>query len=282
MNKRVLFSSLTMLMATAIIYFSGCTGSQNKEKSANEAAADSIKKELTLSPETQSMLYEFPTPFEVTGMLGQAKAGYIFDMTNPAENVSKYVTEKSKALNLGVYSSDLAYSATYNMVDETNGFLGCTGKLADELGIAGVYESNLVERVKSFGDNKDSLVALVSNVFQSTNDFLEKNNRTQVAVLAATGGFVEGIYLAAALNMVARDNTQISTVIANQRETYGKLMTILDVYSQDEQMKPLYENMAKLKAVFTDYGLEPGKALPQESAVAINDLTEFVRNEMIK
>ena len=279
--KRNIFFSLATLMAVSIIFLTSC-GIGTTDKEANKEAADSIKKELTLTPEAKNLLYALPTPFEVSEMLKNAQAGYIFDITNPVENVDKYMTEQSKAINLGIYSADLAYSATYNQIDNTNKFLGCTSKLANELGIAGVYQPNLVEKIKEFNNNKDSLVELVSDIFNATNDFLSKNNRNQVSVYIATGAFIEGLYLASSLNIVAKDNTQISEVILKQGDNYTKMMMILDLYQDDPGMKSVYDKMFKLKSVFAYFVQQPGKPLSKEKSFEINDLIEHIRNSFIQ
>ncbi len=275
------FSGIALLAIFLTIALAGCNNASTDQQ-ANQAAADTIKKEITLSPESQNLLYQFPTPFEVTMMLEKAKAGFIFDITNSPDNIGKYVTEKSKAINLGVYSADLSYSATYNRIDETNKFLACTAKLADELGIAGVYDQSMLERVKKYSNNKDSLVGIISKVFSTTNDFLSKNNRNQIAVLIAAGGFVEGLYLAATLSEVAKDNKLIVSVIVKQKDNLDKLATILEAYKMDETMAPVYEQVNKLKPVFTDYGMEAGKKLPAQKAAEVSDLAESVRIALTK
>jgi hypothetical protein len=279
MNRLSGIALAALLIALAI---TSCNNPAASDQQANAEAADTIRKEVTLTPESQSLLYQFPTPFEVTTMLEKAKAGFIFDITNPPADVNKYTTEKSKALNLGVYSADLSYSATYNRTDEANKFLAATNKLADELGIAGVYDQNLLEKVKKFNNNKDSLVAMVNKVFSLTNDFLSKNNRNQIAVLIAAGGFVEGLYLAASLNEVAKDNKMISAIIFKQKDNLDKLVAILDAYQADENMKPVADAVAKLKPIFTGYGLEAGTKIPMQKAAEIADLAESVRNGFVK
>jgi hypothetical protein len=270
-------SGVALVALFLVIALSSCNNASTNDQNANAAAADTLKKEVTLSPESQSLLNSFPTPFEVTAMLEKSKAGFIFDITNPPANVGKYSTEMSKALNLGVYSADLSYSATYNRTDETNKFLACTNKLADELGIAGVYDQSLLEKVKKFNNNKDSLIGLITNVFNQTNAFLATNNRTQVAVLIASGGFAEGLYLAASLAEVAKDNTKIMAVIAAQKDNHMKLLTILEAYQADAEMKPVADAIAKLKPIWGNYGIESGKKIPQQAANEISQLTESVR-----
>ena len=278
---RTIFTSL-FLALSAILAMTSCNNTANQDKQANQSAADTIKKDVNLSPENRNLLYQFPTPFEVTMMLQRAKAGFIFNITNSPANVTKYSTEKAKALNLGVYSADLAYSSTYNYVDETNKFIACTGKLANDLGIAGVYDPGIVERVKKFNNNKDSLVNMVTKIFNGTNDFLSKNNRNQIAVLVAAGTFVEALYLTASLNQVAADNKAISTVIFKQKENLDKLITILTAYNMASELKPVGDEVSKLKAIYTNYGLEADKKLPQGKAAEIGDLTQSVRDSFIK
>ena len=278
---RTIFTSL-FLALSAILAMTSCNNTANQDKQANQSAADTIKKDVNLSPENRNLLYQFPTPFEVTMMLQRAKAGFIFNITNSPANVTKYSTEKAKALNLGVYSADLAYTSTYNYVDETNKFIACTGKLANDLGIAGVYDPGIVERVKKFNNNKDSLVNMVTKIFNGTNDFLSKNNRNQIAVLVAAGTFVEALYLTASLNQVAADNKAISTVIFKQKENLDKLITILTAYNMDSELKPVGDEVSKLKAIYTNYGLEADKKLPQGKAAEIGDLTQSVRDSFIK
>jgi len=280
-TKRDFFLSLAGLLAVSILFLAGC-GSGAGDKKANEEAADTINKELVLTPEAKNMLYELPTPFDVTNMLQEAQAGYIFDITNPIENAGKYMTEKSKALNLGIYSADLAYSATYRQIDNTNKFLENTSRLSDELGIAGIYQPDLFDKVKKFADNKDSLVALFTHIFTATNDFLSKNNRNQVSIYTSAGAFIEGLYLASSLNVVAVDNAKISAIIFAQADTYSKLMTIIKLYQEDEEMESVYNELLKLKPVFTEYAIEPGASLNKEKAAEIMDLIEFPRNTFIQ
>lgn len=280
-NASILSGALPVVLFLALA-FTSCNNPSAEHQNANAAAADTIKKEVTLSPESKNLLYSFPTPFEVTRMLEKAKAGFIFDITNPPANVDKYSTQMAKSLNLGVYSADLSYSATYNRADETNKFLACTNKLADELGIAGVYDQTLLDKVKKYNNNKDTLIALINKVFSQTTDFLASNNRTQVAVLIACGAFSEGVYLAASLAAVAKDNTRIMAVIAEQKGNYAKLQSILEAYNADEKMKPVIDGIGTLSPIWENYGIDSGKKVPQEAVNSINDLAESVRMAFVK
>lgn len=275
-------SGVIFLALFLILVFSGCKNRGEKGQNADNAIFDTVNKEVILTPESKSLLYKFPTPFEVTKLLIAAQAGYISDITNPPDNVVKYVTEQSKALNLGIYSADLSYATTYNQNDDINKFLASTGKLADELGIKGVYDKTLIEKVQKFNNNKDSLITMITKVFDQTNDFLSKNDRTQITVLITSGGFAEGIYLASLLGEMAKDNTKIMAVIASQKENYNTLAMILDAYKDDASMKPVYDGILKLKPIWDNYDIGSGKKVTQQNAKEISLLTQSVRSEFIK
>ncbi|NCA77022.1 MAG: hypothetical protein EOM90_11880 [Alphaproteobacteria bacterium] len=271
-------SAVTFLAVGLLLW--NCSGG-TREPASQEKTADTLYPEARLSAEIKQELYALPTPLEITIILEKSRAGYIFDITNPPGNAAKYIAEREKALNLGVYTADLAYSATYGQKDATNKFLACTAKLSDELGIAGIYEAGLVERVKRVGNNRDSLVGMVENVLMHTSSLLARQNRHYLAVLIATGAFVEGLYLAAELNVVAENNTLISSVIEKQQLHLNQLLTVMEPFRECKQMDALFQQLTSLRSVFTDFGLKPGKPLPREKAMALSDVVEKVRNEII-
>ena len=259
-----------------------CGTPGDKGSQADESEQDIIKKEVILSPETQDLLNRFPTPLEGALMLREAKAPYVFSLTNSPANLNRYFTEKTKAINLGIYSTDLAYSSAYQRASETEKFLYCTSKLAGDLGISGVYDRSLIDKLNSKSTNRDSLVALIQRFFSETGNFLRRNNRNQVAVLVAAGGFVEGLYIASSLCQVVTDNGKIASVIYSQKVSLDKIIRILGEYGDDSNVRPVADELAKLKPVYTEYLTGSGKAVPARTCSSIAELAGAVRASMIK
>lgn len=270
-----------LIVLISCIILPACQNTGNKTSATDESNPDIIKKEVILSPETQDLLNRFPTPFEVTNMLQEAGAPYIFSLTNSPENVSNYFTEKTKALNLGVYSTDLAYSSVYQRADEIDKFLFCTGKLAGDLGIGGVYDKDLLKKANSYKDKRDSLISLVRNFTRANSDFLRRNNRTQVAVLVAAGAFAEGLYITSSLCLLSPDNNAIRAGITSQKESLGKLLLILGEYGEDSNLKPVADELSKLKDVFTLLGQGTSKPTPKDLEQMV-DISGKVRASLIK
>jgi len=94
-------------------------------------------------------------------MINKAGASFIIGICNPIDNVGKYMTEKTKAINLGIYGADLAYSTTYQMKQETMNFLKVCRQLVEELNINAGFTPELAINVEKNIDNKDSLINIL-------------------------------------------------------------------------------------------------------------------------
>jgi len=270
-----------LLMPACLLLMPACGSRISNDGSSEDSVQEIIKREVVLSPEAQDMLNRFPTPLDVTTTLQTAKAPYLFSLCNPPANLNEYFTEKTKALNLGVFSTDLAYSSVYQRAEEIDKFLFCTGKLAGDLGIGGVYDKDLLKKANGYKDNRDSLLALVRTFLSGTSDFLRRNNRTQVAVFVACGAFTEGLYITSSLCQFAPGNSRIREGILAQKGNLDKLLLILGEYGSDSNIKPVADEMAKLKKVFDILGAK-NKHLSPVDLDAVVDITGKVRDYMIK
>lgn len=281
-----IYHALAVIGLMAILQ--GCLAPSDEEAEhkafveSQKVKYNALRKEIRLSTELQSILDKFPSPTIVATMLEETKASYFFDITNPPDNVTRYETEKSKAVNLGVYSADLSYSIVYNRLEETHRFFYCVNKLADELGVFGINHQADMDRLKKLSQRKDSVLKLTNALLEETKAFLSKNNRNQIEVLIVTGGFTEGLFIASALGeMATRDNAGIMAVINAQKQNYDNLMKILNAYQGDPEMKPVIDAMSMLKYLWTNFGIDSGKSIPVQKSVEIADLLRKVRDRIV-
>lgn len=272
---------LIFLIVPALV-LTACNNKTKKDDTSSKSMAEEVISNQDIKPEIEEILYQFPTPFEVTVMLEQAKAGFIFDITNPVENIDKYMTEQAKALNLGVYSADLSYAAAYNRSDETKKLMEASNKLSDELGISGVYNQDIISTIKNNYDNKDSLVTVITDVFDETKNYLSDNNRDKTTVLIVTGGFVETMYIASSLNLLSEDNQQITNIIFDQEKNLDKLLNVLSAFNSDEEIKMLSNELKSVKKFFDDNPHATDEKISNEKATEVKNLTETVRNKIVK
>jgi hypothetical protein len=267
------FCFLPFILAMVLL-FASCGGRQEGE---TRAITDN-KERTGLAGRSAEHLDEYPIPtaVEVVDLLQRAGAPYILGISNPAANVDRYFTERSKALNLGVYGADLSYAGTYEMNQEIMKYLQVSKQLIEELNISTSFNMGFVQRVERNLEDKDSLINIVSESFNDTYIFLTENNRDDLALLVMTGSMIEGMFLTSQIAIGARDNSEITDIIIQQREPLGKLLELLDDYDDDyinslhQELQEIHNYMENLRSPMTN-----------EEVNAFSDHIERLRTKVI-
>jgi len=140
--------------------------------------SDAVTTVITTSQNKEGF-YNFPQPIEQVQLLQKAGATYDKSILNPLENVSKYSVIKSQALNLGVYGADLSYAAVFNQPQDVVLYLAASKKLAEALNIKDDFYTEIMKRMERSSGNKDSLLHIVSDVYQESNESLKENDQSQ-------------------------------------------------------------------------------------------------------
>ncbi len=236
MKKNIL--SLGMLLVFFVVLFSSCNPESDKPD------------DIDIVEEVDEFVYPIPTPFEITQMLENSGTAFIIDLTNNKENAKSYFSEKSKALNLGVYGADLSYTSTYNMTQETRELLACSRILTDGLEISSMFNESLVGRVEENLENKDSLYKIVSESYYDTFGFLNNNGKGEISVIILAGGWIEGIYLATQLASMSMEQEQILLGLAEQKITVNSLIPLLENYKDNKDVAEVLDLVKQFKEIF--------------------------------
>lgn len=260
-----------------VVILSSCGGNSNSNKTKESDGTDINKSEIT--NEVRSYVYPLPTAFELAEMLNRIGASYILELTNDALSVDKYFTEKSKALNLGIYSADLSYASTYNQTQATIDFLNASRRLIEELDIAGAVDVDLVDKIQANENNKEVLVELLSTSFNDTYSYLNENNRAGVAVLVVAGTYVEGLYIASHISEDTYSNKEIVAIIMKQKEPLNKLVEILKGFENDPIVSDVLTDLVRLQAAYEGVTSE---SIKESNLKAIADEVLAIRTKMIQ
>jgi hypothetical protein len=221
--------------------------------------------------------YPIPTSVEIIELLYDAGAPYILGISNPAANADRYFTERSKALNLGVYGADLSYAATYEMNQEIRKYLQVSKRLIDELNISTTFNRQFVEQVENNLDDKDALIHLVSDSFYDTYGFLTDNHQDDLSLLVLTGSWIEGMYLTSQIALGARDNTRITDIIIEQDEPLEKLLFLMEDLDDNEDTRALYLRLSDIHSFLkTQRSPMTSQALGDFAGMIENLRTEIV------
>ena len=140
---KVLMISLVALFLTA------CGSSKKPDEQAFLNSLDSAKTGPTIDEEViNSILQQIPSPLEISVLLKESGTKYSSSLLNTPDNLSKYNSNYKKALNLGVFGTDLGYTNIYQQNQDGIKYLSSIKSLADGLNIGrGLIESNVEPRL---------------------------------------------------------------------------------------------------------------------------------------
>ena len=248
-NSRPVFSLLGMLIAVAFL-MSACNTSQKKSDAADEVMEPPSKEEVI----EDLSGYPIPTSFELTELIYEAGAPYILSLSNEPGNADNYITQKDKALNLGIYGADLCYASTYMMKQGTMLYLEASKTLLDEMGIATPFNEDYAQRVESNLDDRDSLIMIVGDSFYDTWDYLVENQQDVLARLVVCGSWIEGIYISANIAQSAKNPEEIMEVLAKQKNSLDKIVAILEPVKDTDDVAVVFKGLFDLQNIYEDVG----------------------------
>lgn len=245
LNKKLsLRVLLSMVIVVSLFAAVSCGGGA---KQADTETTDVKTKDETFKSVTK---YPIPTSFEVVKLLNKAGASYILSLNNPIENVDKYFTEKSKALNLGVYGANLSYASTYQMKQETMNYLKVSKQLIEDLQISTAFNKDFADRVEQNIDNKDTLIQIITDSFYDTYEYLVNEGKDNLSLLVMVGSWTEGLYIATEMAVISKDNQDLLKIIANQKDPLNTLFELMEAAKEDQAIAEVMELLTPLKALF--------------------------------
>ena len=272
-SSNLSFSILSGIIAGMFLIFTACNTSSKKQEETKDVTGDTGKQEVTIE---EMIGYPVPTSFEITELIRDAGAPYILTLSNAPEMAGNYITQKEKALNLGIYATDLCYASTYMMNQATMQFLEASRTLSDELGITTSFNMNYAERIENNLNNRDSLISIVAGSFYDTWDYLVENSQDILARLVVSGSWIEGIYITANIAGTSRDNTEFLKILANQKSSLNTIVSLLGQVKDSEEAADIFNGLNDIKGVYEQVGETMTAGQLEELTVRIEALRESI------
>jgi len=197
-----------------------------------------------------SILEQIPSPLETSVLLKQSGSKYNSDLLNIPDNVSKYNANFSRALNLGIYGTDLGYTNIYEQKIAGIRYLSAIKTLAQDLGIGQYFDIETIGKLAANSKNLDSLLLITTQNFNSINKHLQSENRSNMSVLLLAGGWLEAMEIICQVAVSDPSNTQLKETIGAQKIILEQLVLLLSFYESDSQMAGLSNDFKELQAVF--------------------------------
>jgi hypothetical protein len=242
---------LTMVLSA--FFLAACGSGAKQDEKAFLNSLDSAKTEGT-AIDTEvigSILQSIPSPLEISVLLKESGQKYDNTILNSADNVSKFNNNYKKALNLGIYGTDLGYTNIYQQNKDGIRYLSAIKSMADGLNIGQFFDVETIGRLANNSRNLDSLLLITTQNFNSINAYLQSQNRSNLSVLLLAGGWVEAMQITCQVAAKDKKNKDLKDTIGEQKIILENIMLLLSFYKDaDPNMASLLKDFEELKSAY--------------------------------
>jgi hypothetical protein len=239
-----------LLIIAVAVAFLGCVGKKADDQDF-QSSLDSLKNVPKIDEElVNGILQQIPSPLEISSILKESGSKYETSILNSDNNLPKYNTRFSKALNLGVFGTDLGYTNIYEQSKDGIKFLAAIKSLANDLNIGQFFDIETIGRLASNSKNLDSLLLITTQNFNNINGYLQTQGRSQVSVLLLTGGWIEAMQIVCQVADKNPNNKELAEKIGEQQIILEQLVLLFDLFKDDPDMASLLKDLNDLKAAY--------------------------------
>lgn len=281
MNPMKYYSLFGKLMLAMLIgFFFACESGKKKTGQASgefdDAAAD-------LKETIQNYQHNIPPPSDIPYMIQNTGADYNPNIVNPLSRYESYMVDsKRAAFNLGIYSTDIGYMSSYGKTQEALNYMDVCLKLTEAIGAQDAIDFNVLERFEKNLSNTDSLAAIINEVIENSDEYLQENERADVAAFVVGGTFIEGLYIATQIidtypKDLLPDDQRLNILapivleLAKQKESLGDLIGLLNnVKEKDDWIVATVNSLTELYESYEEF--DPlGKIQEGKTNEVLND-----------
>ncbi len=254
-----------------ILSFLFSCGGKDKTDETTIIDDENTKKSVTETKlNAQNVFNSSPDRLQILKLIDENKIEYNGDLLNNPSALKKYTLEFYKAINLGIYGTDLSIANTFEETQESLVFLKCVNSLASTIGVSGAFDQKMFDRMEANKSNKDSTLEIITGAFKKSDEILKNDGRMATSAIILAGSWIEGLYVGC--NIANTLNTEsLVKAIFKQQESLKNLIILLEASNLEESAQFLVLDLKKIQFAF--------KA--QENATkidknAIKDITEKI------
>lgn len=264
---------LMALLVTVSCVNEGTNTGDNPQDTTGIDSAKVIKQKQTF--------YKIPSSIELYFFLKDEGVKFKKESLNSVDNISKYNTTASKAINFGIYSSDLAYCSLYEKNQETALYYATLKKLADDLGLMKGFDESITKRIEKNMSNSDSVFQIATEAYWNAFNFLESQDKTNILPYITIGNWVESVYITISSIGKYSENNRLIGRVLDQDLLLDNLLSYLETVDNKDQLSEYIKKLYEIKqAIEEKYQSKEGK-ITKKQFDTITDKVIAFRKELI-
>jgi hypothetical protein len=248
--------SLLITGSFLAVIFIGCQTSQTSSKQGTQEQLSEFDKQV------QRIFPDLESPGDISMLIEMTGAEYVPELVADTANLIKYIGDPDMAaLNLGIYTSDLAYTTSFTQRDQSLATLKACQVLANSLGIGVTYLTSLLGYYENVVENKDSVILFLQNETGTIKEDLNTSDRQRLYTAFVAGFVIENLHLATGIIDTYPDDLlpddakalilrEMILVVLQSERNLNELLVMIDEVLTDKDPRILYNELKDLKASF--------------------------------
>lgn len=237
MQKWTLPIACTLLLAA-------CGGSQPQD--------DSAKDGLVIGGEANavSSIYQMPTPNELFGLVRELAGDGHKRMLASASHAGSFASLRGRAVNFGVYATDLVYASSFKLNVEVARYYLASKKLADGLGLSNAFSDADFVRLESNLTRGDSLEFISNGAYQKAYERMQREDMGPVLCLVLAGGWMETMHLVIKQIEAFGKSDALVARVAEQKATLEHLISLMEEHRADADVAAVQAQLVGVREIY--------------------------------
>lgn len=267
---------------TAVLLFAACSGDPETQRKKEAVKVENDGQQVSIDDD-----FVLPQPITLAIAFRNAGLTYKTGKTNPVSAKNRYSLKIDQLLNIGVYSTDLAYCAINNKPQAARDYLSAVQSLAGKAGLGRIFNDKaLIARFDKNLDDKTALEDLIYELQDRSESYLQDNNLRHIAAVQFAGAWIEGMYLGIE---DAEKKGNLGIAIVDQMSLLENTIKGLESHpSKDKRLKEVtaqlrgilsaYEGFSTVKKTEKNLNLRAAQLTPDEFQLLAQKITALRRN----
>jgi len=256
------------------------------ENDSLEIPMMSYSQKVNAQKSTTYTKYNLPIPIEIFKIIENSSDN--FQLLNSVKNSTKYEETSIKSLNLGIYSTDLAYTVKFKNNEYFTNYFDVISKFSEELEISEAISTEIINRINFNKENPDSLKIIANDMYWEICKNLEASKQINIMPFVVVGGWLESVYILTQTNYDEKTLEEVKKEIILQDESLKNIskylyevMTESDAYYLNRDIQKLIFNLEELQEVYDKIIPTNEGTISKEQFNKIKVKIEEIRNKYI-
>lgn len=197
-----------------------------------------------------SSIYQMPTPNELFAIVRKMDGKGQKSAMSVAPNADRFATLSGRALNFGVYATDMVYASNFKLTSEVVRYYLACKDLGDQLGLSSAFNGEILQRLEKNLTHGDSLDVLTNDAYYAAYRKLQSERMEATLALVLAGGWVESMHLVMSQMGDFDEKAPLLSRIAEQKVSLEQLIDLMEQVKDDANVAPTRDKLMAIRDIY--------------------------------